>query len=205
MFNMESSVPYMASSLSRHAVFVRVGACLSLRVRVQSTCREVAGHCAAGAGSGHRNAALQSCSRSGSNPTPAPGHGHTFSHCTLRGGIAPLWQGWQGCRHLFFCLGDRFFGPFLLFFCLYVTGFCLLCNLFLKYVKPQVWQLPYLPYWCRRLWTSRPAGKTVHLHIYNLHTFVKIKEFYTMNTNPFLSPLSEEMLGPDAGCSGGDI
>ena len=79
MFNMKSSVPYKASSLSRHAVFVRVGACLSLRVCVQSTCQEAAGHCAAGAGSGHRNAALQRCSRSGSNPTPPPGHGHTFS------------------------------------------------------------------------------------------------------------------------------
>ena len=83
MFNMKSSVPYKASSLSRHAVFVRVGACLSLRVCVQSTCQEAAGHCAAGAGSGHRNAALQRCSRSGSNPTPPPGHGHTFSHCIL--------------------------------------------------------------------------------------------------------------------------
>ena len=38
-------------------------------------------------------------------------------------------------------------------FCPYVTGFLPLCHLCLKYLKPQVWQLPYLPYWCRRPWT----------------------------------------------------
>ena len=35
-------------------------------------------------------------------------------------------------------------------FCPYVTGFLPLCHLCLKYLKPQVWQLPYLPY---RHWT----------------------------------------------------
>ena len=75
-------------------------------------------------------------------------------NCVLyRGGIAPLWQGWQGCRHMFYLSSLEVFWPFSLVFCPYVTGFCPLCNLFLKYVKPQVWQLPSLPYWCRRLWS----------------------------------------------------
>ena len=45
-----------------------------------------------------------------------------------------------------------FFGHFPPVFCPYVTGFCPLCHLFLKYLNPQVWQLPSLPYWCRRPW-----------------------------------------------------
>ena len=34
-----------------------------------------------------------------------------------------------------FCSFDQFFGFFFVF-CLYVTGFCPLCHLFLKYLKP---------------------------------------------------------------------
>ena len=37
---------------------------------------------------------------------------------------------------------------FLPFFPIFFIRFCPLCHLFLKYLKPQVWQSPSLPYWC---------------------------------------------------------
>ena len=69
-------------------------------------------------------------------------------------GFAPLWQGWKGWRHLFFAHLINFW-QFFLFFAPYDTRFCPLYHLFLKYLKLQVWQLPYMPYWCFRPCNAR--------------------------------------------------
>ena len=70
--------------------------------------------------------------------------GRSKGSTASRGGIGTLWQGWQRWRHLFFLPYDTFLAIFSRFFP-YVTEFFPLCHLFLKHLKPEVWQLPYLP------------------------------------------------------------